>query len=489
MSEYNQGLVESLKQKLYKRGTFKTDLSRSTFSPVQTDIKPDWEHNEEDMKKGLLHPTFIKKFFLFAITFFVLALGASAYVILSGSNVVSTDNLEIAIKGPTAVKAGDELSLGLTILNHNTIDLEVVDLIVTFPDGSRDAVTKEKELSYYRKNLGTIKAGEVINENIKAALFGEAGSTAEIKVALEYRTGGSNAIFESSKTYKVLISAAPLSVSLSAPKELRAGSTIDLDIDVVADTADPLSSVLVRVDYPGGFQYKSASPKPVFGNNVWDLGSVSGGSKRKIHISGILQGEDSEKKYFRVTTGTAAENKESEIGVPYGGSSVTVLMRSSFINLVATILGSSDSEIVSDPAKMLRGDVNWTNNLQDRLINARVRVEISGNALDQTSVSSGNGFYSSLNNTITWMRQHDESLALIEPGGTGHLSFDLNTLPYIKLSALGVRNPYLSIKFVFDATRVINGNPGETVETTVTRTVKLNTHLSLVGRAVYNSGP
>lgn len=489
MAEYDNGLVDKLKEKLYKRGTFKADLSRAPFSQDRSDIKSDWEHNEDNMSGGVLHPTFLKKFFIFALVFFLLAIAASAYVILSGSNVVSTDNLEISLKGPTAIKAGDDLSLGITVLNHNTINLEAVDLIIAFPPGTRDAVNKEKEMPYFRKNLGDIKSGEVINQNIKAVLFGEAGTNQEIKISLEYRTSGSNAIFKASKVYKVLLSAAPLNVNLTAPEELRAGNTIDFSIDISADTPDPLTNVLVKVDYPSGFQFKKSTPNPVFGNNVWSLGSVSGGNKRTIKVSGILMGQDNEKKFFRVTAGTAATDKESEIGVPYGGSSAIVLMRSSFINFATTLSGNPSTEIISDPGKMIRGGINWSNNLPDRLINARVKVEISGNSLDQSSVSPGNGFYSSLDNTITWMRQHESSLAIIEPGASSQVNFDFNTLSYTKLASLGVHNPYVTIKYNFQATRVIDGNPGETVETSATKTVKLNTHFALIGRGLYSAGP
>ena len=489
MSEQNKSLVEELKKRLYKRGTFKEDVSRSRFSLPHEDVGTDWSKQEEPMSKGILNPSFLKKFFIFALAFFLLTLGASAYIIWSGSNVVSADNLEVLLKGPTSIKGGDELNLGIVIANNNSTKLEFVDLIVSFPIGTREAGNLEKEITRYRKNLGTLEKGAVVNESVKAVLFGEAGKDQEITVALEYRTVGSNAIFEKQKKYTVVLSASPLDVNLSIPQEVNSGNQIEFTIDISAEAATTLSNILVQAEYPAGFQFREATPKPFFGNNLWRVGDLRGETIRKIRVTGTLDGQDAEKKLFKVTAGTAATNKEGTIGVPYGSTFATVLMRRSFVDLTATLNGQSHNEVVVDPGLTLRGDISWTNNLPDKLLNAQVTVKFLGNALDQTRVSAGKGSYRSVDDTIVWSRQHAEELALLEPGTTGSVNFDFNALPVSNLNAAGIRNPYVEVQVTFQATRVIEGSPGELVETTFKKMVRVNSYLDLTGRALYTSSP
>ncbi|HEY4493312.1 MAG TPA: hypothetical protein VJB98_01695 [Candidatus Paceibacterota bacterium] len=489
MAEHDKGLVEDLKQKLYKRGTFKADISRAQQSLPRTEVAPDWDKEEEPVTRGLLNPSFLKKFFLVALLFFVLAVAASAFIIWSGSNVVSADNLEITLKGPTSLKGGDELGLSVAVANNNATSLEFVDLIVTFPPGTREADNLEKELVRYRKNLGTLNKGDVANESVKAVLFGEAGKEQEVKVTVEYRTTGSNAIFEKNKTYTVLISSSPLDLSLSLPDEVNAGNQVQLVIDVASRATSELSDILVNASYPSGFRFKDASPKPIFGNNVWRIGDMQGDIRRRITITGVLDGEDNEKKLFKVVAGRAKETSDNEVGVPYGSTFATVVMRRSFVDLAASFSGQAASEIISAPSQTLRGSIAWTNNLGDKLINGTVSVRLSGNALDQSSVSVGSGSYRSLDNTITWKEQHDQSLALIEPGSSGQISFDISTLSSDKLGASGIRNPFIQADVTFEATRVTEDGSGDIVRTSVSRLIRLNSALDLGAKAVYTVGP
>ena len=491
MAGEDRGLVEGLKQKLYKRGTFKADVSRSDFSLPREQVEPNWQGkiNEEEMSKGLLNPKFLKKFFIFALAFFVLALGASAYIILSGSNIVSTENLEVNLKGPSSIKGGEELNLGITISNNNTTPIEFVDLVVTFPAGTREAGNLEKEMTRFRKNLGTLKQGMVTNESIKAVLFGEALAHQEIKVAVEYRTAGSNVIFEKIKTYDVQISTSPINLTLSTPEEVNVGNQIELSVDVRAQAQNTLANVLVRMDYPAGFKFKQASPKPAFGNNIWNLGALKDEVPRHIKIIGILEGQDAEKKLFRATAGTATAGKETVIGVPYGSTNALVLMRRSFVDLTATLSGESTSEVTTDPAQTIRGSVNWTNNLPDKLLNAEITVHFSGNALDQARVSPGSGAYRSTDDTIVWTRQHYDSLAVIEPGSSSQVNYDFSILDSSRLSSLGIRNPSVKADITLTATRIVDGGQGQEVRATLSKLVRVNSYLDFSTEALYSIGP
>lgn len=488
MNEHDKGLVEDLKEKLYKRGTFKADVSRSRFSLPRNEVETDWQGREETVSKGILSPQFLKKFFVFALLFFVLAILASAYVIWSGSNVISANNLDITLKGPTSIKGGDELNLGLVISNNNTTNLESADLIVTFPSGTREAGNLENELVHYRKNLGTIKKGDVVNESVKAVLFGESGTEEQINVAIDYRTPGSNAIFEKTKVYTVLLSSSPLVLDLSIPDEAHAGAELDYSVDVTAPDSN-LSNILVQADYPSGFRFKSATPKPSFGTNVWDLGDMKSNTKRTISIQGTIDGQNDEKKLFRITAGTAAVGKDNEVGVPYGSTFSTVLMRRSFVDLSASLSGQSDPEIDVDPGDTTRASVAWTNNLPDKLINATVSVKFTGTALDQARVSTASGSYRSLDNTITWTQQHDDQLAVVNPGESGQIAFDFGTLDTSKLEALAATSPYIKVDITFSATRVTQGGPGDAVQSTVSKMVRLNSQVALVSRGLYSTGP
>ncbi|HEY4482868.1 MAG TPA: hypothetical protein VI953_01710 [Candidatus Paceibacterota bacterium] len=487
--EGSQNLIDRMKERLYRRGAFKADVSRSKFSQARDDVPTAFTPSEDTSGSGMLTPKLLKKLLIFATAFFVMAVMAAIYIVWSGSNVVSSSNLDIALKGPVSIKAGEELSLGVIISNNNSINLEGADLLVTFPPGTRTPGNLEQEQQHYRKDLGVITQGQVRNERIKAVLFGPAGSTQDIKIVLEYRTAGSNAIFEKTVTYKANISSAPLDIVLVMPDEVTAGGQIDLSFDLSTGSAEGLSGVLLQLTYPSGFKFVSATPKPVAGNNVWGIGTLSSHAPRHISVSGILDGQDGEEKLFKALAGSASAQSESKVGVPYASALHTVSMRKSFVGLSSTLNGEAGAELVANPATTIRGDITWVNNLPDKIQDAQVHVSFAGSAFDQASVVPGNGAYASINNTIEWKQQHEQSLGIIDAGGTSHVNFDFNTLPVSALTNSDAKNPYVDLTITFDGTRVINGAPGSSVHARVTKRVKVNSKLDLVTRAVYSSGP
>ncbi len=482
------GLIDQLKDRLYRRGAFRSDVSRAKFSLPRNDSSANFEAPVE-APSTMLTPSFLKKFFAFSILFFALAVGAAAFIILTGSNVVSSNNLDIAIKGPVSAKGGEEIPLAILIANNNPTALEAVDLSVAFPPGTREAGKLDRDFTRYQKNLGTLASGESHTENIRAVLFASAGSEQEIKVTVDYRTVGSNAIFEKTKSYKVLLTSSPLEVAVTVPEELSSGSDIALALDLSTGNSDGLANVLVEVNYPSGFKFVGAVPKPAYGNNIWDIGDLGPDAKRHITINGVLEGQDGEKKLFRFTAGVPSSTREDRVGVPYNTTESTIQMRRSFVELVGTINGSTEAEVVTNPATTLRADLSWKNNLSDKILHGQVNVKISGNALDQASVALNTGTYRSTDDVVQWSEQHEEDLAIVESGASGHVNFDFAPLSTLSLSGLGIKNPYIDLDLSFDGVRVGEGSSGSAVHTGGKKRIKINSKLDLVARGVYSQGP
>ena len=310
-------------------------------------------------------------------------------------------------------------------------------------------------------------------------------------VAIEYRTPGSNAIFEKKKSLSVLVSSSPVNLEMKIPNEVNVGDELEFEMNISAGSAPtgPLSKVLLSLDYPSGFRFSTATPKPAFGNNTWDLGTFEPTATRKIRIKGTISGQDGEKKLFKSSVGVVAVGKDGIIGVPYGSASATVLLRRAFVDLGATLNSESGESVVVSSGKVIRGDVNWTNNLPDKILNAQITVRFTGNALDQSSVLLPKGFYRSTDDSIVWTEQHENALAVVEPDSSAHLNFDFATLPTSVLNRKGIINPSVGMEITFEGARVTSGQENVSVFTKVNKIIRVNTRLVLSADAVYNRGP
>jgi hypothetical protein len=308
---------------------------------------------------------------------------------------------------------------------------------------------------------------------------------------LEYRTQGSNAIFQKESIYPVKISSAPINLSLDSPKEANSGQPLALSVKVSSNAPKDVAGVLLEIDYPPGFLFKDASPAPTYGNNIWRLGDFHTGSERTISISGILSGENGEDRTFRVLSGSASVDNEQAIGVVYNSIFQTVSIRRAFLDAQVYLNGDpAQKQNASIPSgRDVLGYVVWRNNLPTRITNAEINLKFSGNAIDRNTVSSDNGFYRSSDNTLVWSMNNYGDFRVVEPGTTGRLPFVFRPASLLSVESGMLSEPRVVIDVTVKGEVNANDSSGGAMSVTTSNVVNVLSDLQLLSRAVYFSGP
>lgn len=316
----NNDEIENLKRRLYRRGeVFKERKFISPLSPRQTEAKTSWEEPSSESREGhLIMPekpgsSLRKKIIIGAVIVFALALSGAAtyFLFLGGTNIISSQNIDIKLEGPTSVKGGEPNNWQVLITNKNKTNLELADLYIEYPDGSKPlsgSFSGPNNLSETR-SIGEIKAGETVSEQIGVYLFGEQDTDKIFKFNLEYRPQGSNAILAKGQEESIRLLQSPIGVSLIIPGEVNAGEEFTLEADIISNAQTLIKDVNFAIDYPAGFQYVSSDLKPVSGNNIWKLGDLESNTKRVIKITGLLQGQDLMELSFRASAGPLDERE------------------------------------------------------------------------------------------------------------------------------------------------------------------------------------
>jgi len=485
-----EGKIDELKKRLYGRiDTSALRLRRRKLHEQSTEISQGWEKPDAlPVFTGMQRTkVWIPKLFLFSVLFFVIALGISFFFFFGGTTTVSSQNILIDIRGPSTIGGGEVLPLQITVLNRNTVPLELADLLVEFPDGTRSADSVTTPLPRTRVSLGTIAAGGQKNTAVSAILFGAEHSAQEIKVTVEYRLQGSNAIFHKDEVYNLALSSAPLRLTVKALKEVISGQEINFVITAESNATAVLKKILLVAEFPFGFTFKSADPKPTFGNSVWQLGDLPVGGKRTITIRGVMSGEEGDERTMRFQAGVAKEEDEKKLATAFVTDTETLIVRKPFIAADIALNGGRSSEYVTGSGKTIRADVSWTNNLATPVTDAEIEVVLGGEALDKNSVTVERGFYNSAAKTILWSKGTDSEFASIEPGATESASFTFSSLSLAKSGSL--RNPQITLTVNVRGRRASDQNVPESISETASRIVKVTSDLLLSSRAVYFSGP
>ncbi len=484
--------IEELKSKLFSKDyKVHTEHHSNFMHPKGAPVKDAWESATFDPlnspEKFFMKTSRFKKFFIFSLVFFVLTLGYASYNFFFSGNTVSNNNIDISILGNTFTAGGDDLSLVIGITNRNNSALNLVDLIVDYPKGGTSGVAGEME--HYRQSLGTIPAGSTRNENVKLVLFGEQGDIRTIKVSIEYRVDGSNAIFVKDKPYEVTVSSTPINITVDAPTSISPNQNIVLNVKSVLNSTKPISNVVLKVDYPAGFQFVSADPAPSIGNNLWEMGDISPGVERDISISGrMIDVFDGEEKSFRVFSGSQSTTDKSMIAVVFNTLTHTVMVKRPFIEATLAINGISQREYAVDSKSIIRGTINWSNNLNTKVNDLEIRAQLTGNGFNKKTVSPQQGTYTSLQNIIVWDKFSQQELKEVNPGDFGSVDFTINPVPLFSAADGLLRDPTINIEVSITGKQIIDGYQPNELNNSESKVIKIISDVALSTKALYYSG-
>lgn len=427
----------------------------------------------------------IELLFFGSVAFFVVALIAAALLFFGGNNTVSTKNVNIQITGPSEIGAGSTLSLQIAVTNHNAVPMQLTDLVVEFPSGTRSAIDASQDLPRIRESLGTIAPGESANRTVRAVLFGLQGTDAPIKVSAEYRVPSSNAVFVSDASYSVRLNESPASISVDALTQAVSGQQVTFTVSVSSNSPDLLQNVLLSAAYPPGFTFVSSSPAAVSTQNTWSLGSIEPGGTRKVAITGVFSGEDGESRVLHFTAGTPKSQDDNTVSSPLAMSDLSLTVAKPFISVELSLEGDTASVHAIPRGQAITGSVRWINNLPVRIQNLTITLTLGGQILDRFKVSASNGFYNSNTSKITWDRSTEPSFADIAPGQSGSEDFTIGALP---ATAGSFKNPEITLDVGVTTDRLSETNVPEALAASASMRAPVETAISLAGILSYVSG-
>ena len=496
IKEGEEDSLETLEENLYSRqGDFSaTKKSEARFKRHDINVAKGWGREvvparhrnfSEDTTDSRM--SFLKKLFITSVVFFLVSVAVAGYAFFGGGNVVSSKNVDIGIIGPVSVAGGEILSLEINVTNQNNADLETADLIIDYPDGTRQAEDMTVSLRRYREALGSIVKGGSVAKKVQAVLFGQEGDVKDLKVSVEYRVKGSNAIFPKEKRYSVAISSAPVTMTIASVKEINANQEAEFTVDIVSNATAVIQKLALSAEYPFGFAFKSSTPAPSWSNSFWQLGDLKPGVKRTVKVRGSIAGQDNEDRTFRFSVGTENPTNDNAIGTNFLTSTQKIAIRKPFIGAALAFNGDTGDIYVAKPGKNIRADLILENNLGVKITDIKASIKIAGPVFDPASVSLSNGFYRSSDKTILWDQTLKNGLAVLNPDDTVTLSFSLGTLSEEIIRS--IKNPGMNLVVTVTGKRQNEVGLSQEVSSTISKEVRIPSSLGLSARALYFSGP
>lgn len=430
--------------------------------------------------------SFRYKLALFGIVFFLGAIAVSAFYLRFGNNIISGQNITLSAIGPLSVSGGGELSFQVAVANQNTLPIESATLIIEYPRGVQSATEQGKELFTVRQPLQDIGTGDTVNIPLKVIVFGEENEEKEIRVSIEYRISGSGAILEkSADPFKFKVSSSPVTISVDSLKRISSGQELELTMTVTSNSSSELTDLIVKASYPYGFDFDDADPKPISGEDTWSVASLKPGEKKSITARGIVTGKEDDSLRFTVSAGVGNGRDRYTMVSTLANVTSDVVIEQPFLNVEVTVntdRTTGGTTVIRAQERAIVG-IRFENTLDTSIFNAKIRAELSGNALNEILVDVNGGFYDSLSNTITWDAVDTPSLKEIGPGKVYEVSFSLTPRKDVG------RNPELRLKVTTEGQRIFDDRVPQELVGIAEKTIKIEGVPKLYNSIVYTEGP
>ncbi len=417
--------------------------------------------------------------------FLVAAILASTYLFF-GRNSISGNNITLLTHGPFAVGGGGKFDFTASLTNQNIVPIDSATLIIEYPVGTQSATDKGKSMVRDRKTIEHIGPGETLNIPLSAIVFGEENDEKDIRMTIEYRVQGSNATFyRDAAPLHFKISSSPVTMSLDAVKQITSGQNIDFAITISSNSPSPLEGLLLKADYPTGFSFTTSDPKPVSGEDTWLLSELKPGEKKVVHVTGLMSGKDPEKKTFHFSAGVPNDQDPYTLSSIFTTFTHEVSLEAAFVGLDMTVNGKGGDAVALSPREAALFEVTFKNTLPDTIYGTDIEVQLSGNAIDKSTVSAGSGFYDSSKNTITWDSAGTDGLKEIIPGGSNTVTFSLTP----SASDDTTRTQEVVATVNVKGRRVSERNVPQKLTSAISRSIKVESETTLSSQVFFGTGP
>jgi hypothetical protein len=489
--------IERLRRAMYSRllSTKIKERDRRTLEQPLENVSDDWKREEPKLSVTMVAPrqmnlarTLIWWILAIAVIFFIGAVGLFIYyfTVGGGSLGASAQNIDIVVSGPPQIAGGEASELQIAVTNRNRVPLELSDLIVTYPDGTRSVADYATPLPSLRQSLGTILPGATRQGTVTAVFSGQANDHADIKVELQYHVSGSNAVFTASTDYTFTFTSSPLSIAIDGNSQTISGQPMQLIVTVSSNAAAPIRDVLLSASYPFGFKLTSATPQPA-GANLWQLGDFGPGDKKVITLLGVMKGEENDKRVFNFKGGTRSATSTT-ITTQLAVNPFTVVISQAFLSLNMSINNSASPVNYAKPGDTENLDIHYKNNLSTAIQNAVIVAKLSGVEIDGSTVTSDNGFYRSSDDTVLWDKTTTGGeLASLAPGAEGNLHLSFKIPPADTIAH--VSDPFIGISINAAGNRLSETGVPENLQSSVRSRIGIASALTLSANGLYYSSP
>lgn len=388
-------------------------------------------------------------------------------------------DVSIEIIAPKMITGGEEVEYMIKYYNTTKVDLEKITLSLIRPEDFKLTSQFDSGADVLVWDIGELKSRSEGRLEIKGIINAPKNAVRNLGVELKYKPINLGSFFTSKEDKEIMIEKTAVNLTLTVPPEVVIGRQIEYTIDCLNDGDASVSDLEVRVEYPEGFTFLSADPITFKEDDIWKINTLSKAEVYQISVKGVLNGKELEIMPLRVLIGRESAG-EFEV---FKEELLSSTLISSPLVLTQTV---NNAEIYNaNPGEILKFKIEYKNNTSLSINNIILKsiIDDKNGVLDLTTLQIGSGGkYDDNSKTITWQVSDTPSLAYLDTGAKGEVSFSAQVKSYLPINNFNDKN-FVVLNNVLMTGANIPISIG-TVEGSLA--VKVNSKLILQGSGFYN---
>lgn len=358
------------------------------------------------------------------ITAIALAIGIAMKI---RSSLFHEENIQMNIVGPNDISSAELVTFSFEYTNDNWASLENAAVIFEYPEtfhpeNTPGFVTNTSRAEYA---IGTVASHGKGTVTLSGKFSSYRGDRIVMGAVLRYSPASFSGAFEKRTQKEVRIASSPLSLEVVAPIESANDQDIQYEVHYTNNGTSDFSNLRVKLDYPDGFVFFDADPRPTEGNAIWKVATLSPRADEKIIVRGKLSGERDQQKAFHGSIGVV--QGDGSFAVYSEHERRTRVVASPFS--ISQKVNNNVRDVALNPGDRISYEVTYKNEGNVGIRDAILTVDLDSPYLDYTTLqwNSVRGAYNQSRKVISWKASDFSSLARVEPGQSGVVSFSIGT--------------------------------------------------------------
>lgn len=335
----------------------------------------------------------------------------------------TNEKIKLNIMAPVTVVSGEETEYKILIENKENVSLYNVELELIYPEDF-DLVNSEPVASGDKSNVwkfSVLNPGEKREIKLIGKSLAPLNSILTFKGILDFKPANHNAYYKQESITDIKVTASVISLDVEGPESVLADQKAEYQITYINTSQDDFNDLQLKIDYPRGFVFESASLESLEGkNDTWDISELKAGAEGKITVKGNYKavGETGNIDF----TVRLLVKKGSDF-YPQAEETVVTKIIKDQLSLGLIINGSSGNQSVGFGDNLVY-TLSYKNNGQETLENIVISAILDSQILDWDDLKN-NQSGKIENGKIIWSGTEVSQLLKLGPGEEGELNWIL----------------------------------------------------------------